>query len=47
MWVFKWFNNCYLVSFPFEMCHYVWDFVIAHGGFGLIQFAVALTVHLK
>lgn len=43
VWVFKWFMTSFLSSFPLQMCHYVWDFVLCSGGTGLIRFGVALT----
>ncbi len=47
MWVFKWFNSCFIYSFPLELVKYAWDIMIQLGSLGLVTFALSLTIELK
>ena len=47
LWLFKWFLTIFLYSFPGKQVVQIWDFVMTHGLFSMIQIAVGILKVLE
>lgn len=42
MWLIKWFQSCFLYSFPFDLCIRAWDNILAYGTRFLFNMTLAI-----
>jgi len=42
LWIHKWFQSCFLYSFPLGLCIRIWDNILAHGTKFLFQVALGI-----
>ena len=47
MWIGKWFQTLFIIVLPFEMCKRLFDCIFVYGILFLIQFGLALIIHLE
>lgn len=47
LWLFKWFFTMFLYSFPPQYVMKIWDFVMVHGLFSLIQISIGVVKFLE
>ena len=47
LWLFKWFLTIFLYSFPGKQVIKIWDFIMTHGLFSMIQIAIGILKVLE
>ena len=47
LWINKWFQSCFLYSFPLGLCLRIWDNILAHGTKFLFQMSLAVLMLIE